>query len=213
MQAKFKKNTENAQAEYDRKEKDLKIKIDQLNEELEKITKMKKDLEKQYNEMKSLKDDIQKNLERTIVEIENMKKIHQDELRNLMMRKTQEQNDLENKYKAQLDKLIKDQIQETEEIKTQFSNVHALLEQKYKQLEEKFDELQELYDTRPSRGEDLEMIRTLQEQVSEKDNLLKKAAEDMKFYKLELLNRENSYNKVFGAKPNVGVYNPIEVFL
>ena len=42
----------------------------------------------------------------------------------------------------------------------------------------------------------------------EKDNLLKKAAEDMKFYKLELLNREKNYNKVFGANPNIGVMDP-----
>ncbi len=42
-----------------------------------------------------------------------------------------------------------------------------------------------------------------------KDNLLKKAAEDMKFYKLELINREDSYNKMFGSNPNVGVLNPL----
>ena len=42
----------------------------------------------------------------------------------------------------------------------------------------------------------------------EKDNLLKKAADDMKFYKLELLNREKNYNKVFGANPNIGVMDP-----
>ena len=71
-------------------------------------------------------------------------------------------------------------------------------------------ELQELYDTRPSRNEDVELIRQLQEQCSEKDNQLKKAAEDMKFYKLELLNREQSYNKVFGSKPVVGVFNPLD---
>jgi hypothetical protein len=39
--------------------------------------------------------------------------------------------------------------------------------------------------------------------------LLKKAAEDMKFYKLELINREDSYNKMFGTNPNVGVINPL----
>jgi hypothetical protein len=38
---------------------------------------------------------------------------------------------------------------------------------------------------------------------------LKKAAEDMKFYKLELINREESYNKMFGATPNIGVLNPL----
>lgn len=52
------------------------------------------------------------------------------------------------------------------------------------------------------------MIRQLQEDNIQKDNLLKKAAEDMKFYKLELVNREKSYNEMFGANPNVGVLNP-----
>jgi hypothetical protein len=40
---------------------------------------------------------------------------------------------------------------------------------------------------------------------------LKKAAEDMKFYKLELINREQSYNQMFGTNPNVGVLNPVGV--
>lgn len=76
-------------------------------------------------------------------------------------------------------------------------------------LSDKFLELQELYENRPSRPEDLEMIRQLQEEIVQKDNLLKKAAEDMKFYKLELINREDSFNKMFGTNPNVGVLNPL----
>ena len=31
----------------------------------------------------------------------------------------------------------------------------------------------------------------------------------MKFYKLELINREHSYNNMFGNNPNVGVINPM----
>lgn len=30
----------------------------------------------------------------------------------------------------------------------------------------------------------------------------------MKFYKLELINREQSYNAMFGAQPQVGLMNP-----
>jgi len=30
----------------------------------------------------------------------------------------------------------------------------------------------------------------------------------MKFYKLELINREQSYNAMFGANPSVGIINP-----
>ena len=32
----------------------------------------------------------------------------------------------------------------------------------------------------------------------------------MKFYKLELQNRENNFNKMLNAQPNVGVLNPFE---
>lgn len=83
------------------------------------------------------------------------------------------------------------------------------MDQKYRQLSERFQELQELYEQRPSRPEDLELIRQLQEEIVQKDNALKKAAEDMKFYKLELINREQSYNQMFGTTPNVGVLNPV----
>lgn len=91
----------------------------------------------------------------------------------------------------------------------EFAQASDLMDQKYKQLNEKFMELQELYEGRPSRPEDLDMIKQLQEEIIQKDNLLKKAAEDMKFYKLELINREHSYNSMFGTTPNVGVINPM----
>jgi len=32
----------------------------------------------------------------------------------------------------------------------------------------------------------------------------------MKFYKLELINREENYNKIFGAHPVVGIFNPLD---
>ena len=38
---------------------------------------------------------------------------------------------------------------------------------------------------------------------------LKKAVEQLNFFKLELINREQSYNQMFNASPNVGVMNPL----
>ena len=32
----------------------------------------------------------------------------------------------------------------------------------------------------------------------------------MKFFKLELINRENNFNKMFNASPNIGQLNPLE---
>lgn len=43
---------------------------------------------------------------------------------------------------------------------------------------------------RPSRPEDTEMIQDLNEQITQKDAFIKKQEDDMKFYKLELINRE-----------------------
>ena len=55
-------------------------------------------------------------------------------------------------------------------------------------------ELQGMYEGRPARPEDTDLIQKLQDEVLAKEADLKKAAEDMKFYKLELINREQSYN-------------------
>ncbi len=99
-------------------------------------------------------------------------------------------------------------MRELQEMQSEFAQASELMDQKYRQLNERFLELQELHEGRPSRPEDLDMIKQLQEEIVQKDNLLKKAAEDMKFYKLELINREQSYNQMFGTTPNVGVIMP-----
>ena len=43
-----------------------------------------------------------------------------------------------------------------------------------------------------------------------KDKLLRKAEDEMEFYKMTLINSEENYNKVFGSKPKVGSLNPLE---
>ena len=77
-------------------------------------------------------------------------------------------------------------------------------------LEIKYEELNSLFEQRPSRPEDLELIQQLQQDNVIKEEELRKAVENLKFFKLELLNREDNYNKMFNANPNVGVLNPLE---
>jgi hypothetical protein len=84
------------------------------------------------------------------------------------------------------------------------------MDQKYRDLNQKFIEIQDLYNGRPSRPEDTDLIQKLQDEILQKEADLKKAAEDMKFYKLELINREHSYNNMFGNNPNVGLINPMQ---
>ena len=95
-----------------------------------------------------------------------------------------------------------------EDAQTQFRKASELMDMKYKSLNQRFFELQDLYENRPSRPEDLEMIRSMQEDNMTKDGLLKKAAEDMKWFKLELVNRDKAYTEIFGNNPNVGNIDP-----
>ena len=83
-------------------------------------------------------------------------------------------------------------------------------EEKCYEWEQKYNELNEIFENRPSRPEDLELIQQLSADNQLKDEALRKAIEDLKFYKLELVNREDNYNKMFGTNPMVGVLNPLQ---
>jgi len=50
-------------------------------------------------------------------------------------------------------------MRELMEMQSEFAQASDLMDQKYKQLNERFLELQELYEGRPSRPEDLDLIR------------------------------------------------------
>lgn len=97
-----------------------------------------------------------------------------------------------------MQQLIDEQTKEMGELQNEFQAASELMDQKYKQLLEKFNEVTELHEGRPSRPEDLELVQQLQDEVLQKEAAIKKAAEDMRFYKLELINREQSYNAMFG---------------
>ena len=113
------------------------------------------------------------------------------------------------KWKIERETLLKEHLESMAQLQRDLNSTTQLMEERYKELESKYLELQDMYDNRPSKEEDLALIKHLQEEVFEKDAALKKAFEDMKFYKLELINREENYNKLFGAKPTVGVFNPL----
>ncbi len=74
----------------------------------------------------------------------------------------------------------------------------------------RYEDLKNLFEQRPSRPEDLEKIKTLKREIELRDEEISKMNEKMKFFKLELINREMNYNKIFNANPHVGVLNPLE---
>eukprot|EP00391_Amoebophrya_sp_Ameob2_P007458 CAMPEP_0178988350 /NCGR_PEP_ID=MMETSP0795-20121207/3764_1 /TAXON_ID=88552 /ORGANISM="Amoebophrya sp., Strain Ameob2" /LENGTH=981 /DNA_ID=CAMNT_0020679619 /DNA_START=662 /DNA_END=3604 /DNA_ORIENTATION=- len=78
-------------------------------------------------------------------------------------------------------------------------------------LRQQIGELQRMYDERPPRPEDVEQIRLLERECRDRETAFNQLRDEMQFYKLELVNREQNYNKVFGVSgPNVGVLNPVQ---
>ena len=65
---------------------------------------------------------------------------------------------------------------------------------KYSMLQTEYDELQKIFENRPSRTEDLELIEKQKSDIQIMGTELKKAIEQLNFFKLELINREQSYN-------------------
>lgn len=65
------------------------------------------------------------------------------------------------------------------------------------------------YEHREPRDEDVKKISKLSKKLHDAEETAQKAVEDMAFYKRELVNRETSYNKVFGSNLNVGVMNVV----
>jgi len=61
-----------------------------------------------------------------------------------------------------------------------------------------------------SRPEDIERIRQLAALCAQKDVLVRKTQEEMKYFKLELMNREENFNKTFNRKPTVGVMTVVK---
>ena len=117
---------------------------------------------------------------------------------------------LRSTHKAELDKLINNHIEETEILNKEFLRVQDVMTQQNELLEQRLSELQNLFDNRSSRPEDLERIAELTTENAELADEVAKLVKDMKYYKLELLNREKNFNKLFNASPNVGVMSVLK---
>ena len=61
--------------------------------------------------------------------------------------------------------MIDEQSRDIEEMQLEFSSATQLMQEKYANLDAKFETLTDLYQERPSRPEDLEMIKDLDEQI------------------------------------------------
>jgi len=95
-------------------------------------------------------------------------------------------------------------------LKDDFAEERHELEEQKREILKDLAALEERYMNRDSRPEDIERISQLEREAIEKDQLVEKTKEEMLYFKREMLNREDSYNKKFNSTPNVGVMQVIK---
>jgi len=72
-------------------------------------------------------------------------------------------------------------------------------------LRHKYSELRKRFDARESRPEDTRRIHDLKKLLKKQQFGVDEMQQQMEYFKMELMNREENFNKVFGRQPVVGV--------
>ena len=120
------------------------------------------------------------------------------------------ESDLKASHKMLVDRLIEENAEQTRELNDEFVKARAIMEEQYAELQARFTSLEERFLNRESRPEDVERIRFLEAEMIKKNKEVKRVKEEMKYFKLELLNREENFNSKFGRSPNVGVMQVVK---
>lgn len=112
--------------------------------------------------------------------------------------------------KQDMDRLLEENLAETKLLSDQFEETKRLMTDKVVFLKQTITEWEDRYARRESRPEDVSRIADLERLVVEKEALVRQTLDEMAYFKRELLNREEMYNKTFARTPNVGVMNVLK---
>lgn len=118
--------------------------------------------------------------------------------------------ELDGAHRNELDQMIDENLRETEKLNEEFIKSQEMMAEQNRLLTERLAQVEDKFANRPSRPEDLKRIEELREGLKRKELTIKKMAQEMKFFKLELLNREQNFNKMFNRAPNVGVMQVVK---
>merc|ERR1711892_1143322 len=117
-------------------------------------------------------------------------------------------------YEAEKQTLVNeleaDGLRKQQQMLLEFNQAQELLKTKIHEIAAERDELDEKYRNRESRPEDLEKIKHIGFMLNERERQMAKLEEDMRYYQLELVNREQNYNAMFSSNPQVGLLNPLQ---
>ncbi len=183
----------------DKKAEELKAAQASFDKDLEAVRKSRDMLEKELKAVCAQFKDAEGKIHALQAKIAEDTAAHEAELRNKDAAMTSQSE----AFEAEKVQMREASASELQKLKDKSDEERRAFQAKIKQLQKHIAELEYKYANRESRQEDVEKINQLLRENKEKEEALLKAFNDMKFYKLELVNREESYNKVFGRQPSI----------
>ena len=119
----------------------------------------------------------------------------------------EETESLKQKHEERLKKVLADLRQQHDEATAALTQSHneklTDWQQKQKAFQRYIADLEYRIANRESRAEDVAKINELMKSLREKDEALIRSYQESQKYKLDLINKESTYNKVFGRQPTV----------
>ncbi|GAQ89946.1 hypothetical protein KFL_005800050 [Klebsormidium nitens] len=106
-------------------------------------------------------------------------------------------------HRAEIERLMTENLAETRALQEGFEGAKAAMERGQEELQARLDAWKARFEAREPRPEDVARIGALEDLCAQKDEKYDKLYDATKKMRLELLNREENYNKVFGAAPVV----------
>ena len=116
--------------------------------------------------------------------------------------------EIQRAQEQQMQELVETHVKETQGFQEEMTQLRETYAQTKAEMIESLVVLQNRFDTRPSREEDLERLDALEEELRAQNLLVKRTKEEMVYFKRELVNREETYNKTFARSPTVGKIQP-----
>ena len=183
--------------------------ISELKTKLENKEQKIDDLEEKILVLEEDKEKLQSLLQKEITGREKDNKMADEHLKSILANRLKREeerraNDLANleKYKSDFEKKIQAPILE---VSARFEEFKKLKSEEVARLIEKNKELVKSFHKRPSKKEDIELISQLRKSIIDLEADVIAVKEKLKFFQLELVNRDKNYNEVFNYNPMTGV--------
>lgn len=186
------------------KELDARMKADEYQSELTLSQKSISSLNREIEKLNQIIEELKRELSGKNEEIEQVKFDAMNDIIN-------KENNLKRLHLDEFNALNAENIRQKQALISEFKQAQEILKKRIVELQDELNELQLKYESRESREEDLEMIRNLRQTLKDKEETFKKLEDEKKYFKMELVNRETNFNKVFNNLPNIGVINPLNV--